>query len=114
MGSLNVGAGDTGGCLPLRSRGWPHISILLAIFVLALCSFDGAPRAADLVNASFTPVKGPDCVTDASKSFLAQGVLPPNPPVPYDQFYLVARHMGKDAVAAAPAADFSRVPDDYA
>ncbi len=68
-----------------------------------------------MVSAAFTPVKAPDCVTDVSKSFVAQGLEPPpNPPLPEDRFYLVVRHMGRDAVAAAPAFDFSRIPDDYA
>jgi hypothetical protein len=108
-------ARDAGCFRARRSRAGPRNGILLAIIVLALGSFDGGPRAADLVNATFTPVKGPDCVTDAAKSFFAQGIEPPaNTPLPYDRFYLVARHMGRDAVAAAPWFDFSRIPDDHA
>lgn len=115
MGSLNMDARDAGCFRAWRSRAGPRNGILLAIVALALGSFDGALRAADLVNATFTPVKGPDCVTDAAKSFYAQGIEPPpNTPLPYDRFYLVARHMGRDAVAAAPWFDFSRIPDDHA
>jgi hypothetical protein len=91
------------------------IGIFLAIVFVALYIRHDDARAADMASATFTPVKAPDCVTDVSKSFVAQGLEPPpNPPLPEDRFYLVVRHMGRDAVAAAPAFDFSRLPDDYA
>jgi hypothetical protein len=97
------------------SRGLWRIGMLLAIVVVALCIRHGVARAADMASATFTPVKAPDCVTDPSQSFVAQDIEPPaNPPLPFDRFYLVVRHMGRDAVAAAPAFDFSRLPEDYA
>ena len=88
-------------------------SVLLAVVLLALC-VSGAPRAADLFLATYTPLKEPDCVTDVSKSFFAQDLGPlPIPDLPNDRFFLVARHMGQDAVAAAPTTNFSSIPDDY-
>lgn len=114
MGYPNSGAGGMRPISPLVLRAGSRNGILLAIIVATLGIFDGGSRAADMAGASFTPVKGPECVTDASKSFFAQGALPQhNPQLPYDRFYLVARHMGRDAVAVATAADFSRIPDDY-
>ena len=115
MRFLNICAGGAhcASLLPLRS--WPCDGMLLAIVMVALGAFDTSAKAADLFDASFVPVKAADCVKDASQSFFAQGVDPPsNPPLPYDRFYLVARHMGQDAVDAGPAADFSHVPDDHA
>jgi len=113
MGSLSVAAGKirSGPASCPRSR--LRHAFLLAIVVLALGIHHGA-RTADLVTATFTPVKGPDCITDAGKAFFAQDIEPtPSPVLPNDRFYLVARHMGANAVAAAPAFDFSRVPEDY-
>jgi hypothetical protein len=115
MGFLCRGSGDVR-CDPAsESCARPRVGILLAIVLAALCIRPFDAMAADMASATFTPVKAPDCVTDVSKSFVAQGLEPlPNPPLPFDRFYLVVRHMGRDAVAAAPAFDFSRIPDDYA
>jgi hypothetical protein len=114
MGFLSEGAGDIRSGPPWRFRATVRNCILPVIVVVALGIHHGDARGADMVSATYTPVKGPDCVTDASKSFFAQDVEPPPTlPLPYDRFYLVVRHMGQAAVAAAPAYDFSRIPGDY-
>ena len=114
MESLNLGAASARRIPPVPLRARLHDGVLLALVVAALGIFDGGARAADLLNARFTPVKGPDCVQDVSNSFFAHGVATAsNPPLPYDRFYLLVRHMGPDAVAAAPAVDFSHFPADY-
>jgi hypothetical protein len=115
MGCLSGGAVDMLSGAPSRFQARPRNCILLVIVALALGIHHGDAGAADMVSATFTPVKGPDCVIDTSKSFLAQDVEPPpNPPLPLDRFFLVVRHMGRGAVATAPAYDFSRIPADYA
>jgi len=86
------------------------------LFALAACSVAAATatRAADPAHSTFTPLKAPDCVTDAAASFFADDEEVPNGiALPRDRFFMVVRHMGANAVAAAPAYDFSRFPDDY-
>ena len=113
MEILNAGAGDMRNGPASRRRPGLRNDILLVIVVLALGIHDGA-AAADMFLAAFTPVKGPDCITDAANAFFAQDVESPvSPQLPNDRFYLIARYMGANAVAAAPAFDFSRIPDDY-
>jgi hypothetical protein len=72
-------------------------------------------RAADLHAPTFSALQAPQCIGDPSAAFVAQDSASATPQAapPADRFYLVARHMGADAVAANPAFDFSRFPDDY-
>jgi hypothetical protein len=91
---------------------WRSAVMLLAGVLCAGLPF--AIRAADMANATFTALKTAPCVTDASTSFFAQDLEPPaNPALPTDRFFMVARYMGRDAVASAPPFDFARFPDDY-
>ena len=114
MGTLNVDVGELR-CGPAsRSRTGLRNGILSGMVVLVSILHDGGAIAAEMAGATFTPVKGPDCVTDGSQAFFAEDVTSlALQPLPTDRFYLVVRHMGADAVAAAPAFDFSRIPDDY-
>ena len=88
----------------------------LAILVVSL----GTPidaSAASLSASTFTPIKAPECITDPSTAFFSENVapaVPPHPSLPSEHFYIVARYLGDDAIAAAASFDYSRFPVDYA
>jgi len=87
----------------------PHVA-------LAACCIGGHAGAADFTHFRATPLKEPECITDASQSFVAQNGAPLGAawhPLPVDRYYMVVRHLGDDAVAATPAFDFSRFPPSY-
>lgn len=72
--------------------------------------------AADLTHYQVTALKAPDCITNASLSFFVQNTEPsepPHPTLPTNRYYMVVRHLGDDAIAAAPTFDFSRIPQSY-
>jgi hypothetical protein len=84
--------------------------------VLAAACIGAHAVAADFTSFEATPLKEPECITDASQSFVAQNGAPFGErwhPLPVDRYYMVVRYLGDDAVAAAPAFDFSRFPPSY-
>jgi hypothetical protein len=101
----------------LGARGHPAMTrARTSLIALAFGALTAASHvhAADPAQASFTPLKAPDCLTDVASTFFADdGQAPNGIALPRDRYFLVARHMGANAVAAAPAFDYSRFPDDY-
>jgi hypothetical protein len=72
--------------------------------------------AADPYNSHFTPIKAPECITNATAAFVAENITPaypPHPSLPNESFFLVVRYLGEDSIAGAPGFDFSRVPANY-
>lgn len=76
----------------------------------------GPTGAADVLRATYAPLKAPECLLDTARAFHSENVQPAEPPHPSRpdrQYYLVARYMGEQATGAPAAFDFSRVPGDY-
>ena len=72
--------------------------------------------AADFTHFQATALTEPECITDASRSFIVENTEPPEPPHPtlsINRYYMIARYLGEDAIAAAPTFDFSRFPQSY-
>ena len=59
--------------------------------------------AADLYNGTPSAIVEPACITDPASAFVVEA------PPPEDRFALVVRHMGVDAIAAAPSYDFGSI-----
>ena len=74
--------------------------LLRSVAALLALSWVTAPFAADLLHGVPTPIVEPACITDPSLAFQAEG------PAPEDRYSLVVRHMGVDALNAAPRYDF--------
>jgi hypothetical protein len=89
----------------------------ILITTLATFSMMAGAKAADLYTYEATPLKAPDCVTDLSSALFVENtppVEPPHPVLPVDNFYLIVRYMGEDALSAAPAYDFGHIDAMYA
>jgi hypothetical protein len=98
---------------------WPRASRLrwcasaVGFFALLL---ELSSSAADLYKAVATPIKAPDCISDPALSFFAEDVSPavaPTAAVPSGRYYLIARYMGNDAVAAPADYDFGHFSNAY-
>ncbi len=88
---------------------------LSAVLVVVACA-TSAVRSADVYDYRVTELKAPDCVQETSSAFFSQNVQqtePIHPVLPVSNFYLLVRYLGENAIEAAPAFDFSRLPDDY-
>jgi hypothetical protein len=88
---------------------------LSAMLLVATCAVPLA-HTSDLYNYEVSEIKAPDCVQDVSGVFFSQNVQqtePIHPVLPVSNFYLLVRYLGDDAIASAPAFDFSRFADDY-
>jgi hypothetical protein len=84
--------------------------------MVAAACLGGRAVAADFTQFEATPLKEPECITDASQSFVVQNGARLGEAwhaLPDDRYYMVVRYLGDDAVAAAPAFDFSRFPPSY-
>jgi hypothetical protein len=73
-------------------------------------------RGADLVDFQATPLKGPDCITDASLSFFAENVQPaepPHPTLPIGRYYMIVRYLGADSISAPVMSNFGHFSQSY-
>ena len=93
------------------SMGWYTLMVtLLCLSVIA------AVGAADLYNYEATPLKASDCVTDLSTALFEENTPPttaPHPTLPVNNFYLIVRYMGEDAISASPSYDFGHIDASY-
>ena len=87
------------------------------LMVTLLClSVIAAVGAADLYNYEATPLKASDCVTDLSTALFEENTPPttaPHPTLPVNNFYLIVRYMGEDAISASPSYDFGHIDASY-
>lgn len=100
----------------VRRNGLSPLRRALRVSLAVICCIGGDAAAADFTNFQATALKQPECISDASQSFVADNADaddPRHPTLPIDRYYLVVRHLGDDAVAAAPTFDFSHVPESY-
>lgn len=94
----------------------PRRILLLATLFWLPAMFTPA-WAADLSNFQPTALKGPDCITDASRSFFSQNIQPaepPHPTLPIGRYYMIVRYLGAASISAPAAPDFGHFPQSYA
>ena len=76
----------------------------------------GPAHGANLVDFRATPLKAPDCITDAPLSFFSQNVqpaVPPHPTLPIGRYYMIVRYLGADSISAPVVSDFGHFPQSY-
>jgi hypothetical protein len=69
--------------------------------------------AADFVHFTPTPLKAPDCITNAAPSFFTQNEVlpePPHPTLPIGRYYQIVRFLGDGSVAIPTDFDFGHFP----
>jgi hypothetical protein len=85
-------------------------AILVTVTLVAVAS------AADLREYQATPLKAPDCLTSPANALFVENTppaVPPHPVLPVDNYYMIVRYMGEDAVSASPAYDFGQIDEAY-
>lgn len=87
----------------------------LGVVTVAIgCSSASGPSGSS--GPVLTPIKGPECIADASRAFIAQNVeptVPVFPSMPNEGFYLVVRYLGERSISGSPGFDFGRFPADW-